>query len=662
MAEEVTQRLSQLFREAGLLDRVGESIPGLVYVFDLVEQRNVFTNRPLADLLGYSPEQVSEMGSMVLPTIIHPDDLPRVIQHHAAVAKLADSRVVEIEYRVRAAGGSWRWLHSWESVLTRDERGMTRQFLGIAHDVSDRVRAEEELRDSERRLAESEQRWRSIVENPFDFVVVIDRDYRYTFVNFVAPGLDMEDLIGKATPFDFVSKDDHGAMQAAFDVVFNEGRAASYDVHVPSLEKWYSSLVGPIRDGDVVTHASVLTRDITSEKRMQEQARRAEAQVRSMEQKLAQSAKLEAVGQLAGGIAHDFNNLLTGMAGIADLLASRLDVNDDACADVADLRSAVARGAGLTRQLLAFSRQQPLTSTLIDMNALLEETARMLVRLIGKDIELEFGRTSEAIFVRADRSQIEQVVLNLALNARDAMPRGGRLQLSLSALELGQTAPELHPDARPGRYVQLRVQDTGTGIDAATLLRIFEPFFTTKPIGAGTGLGLAVVHGIVQQNGGFIGVRSTEGQGTTFEIHLLRCESGVEPSKRPQSTRQGGNETILVVEDDAMTLRVTQKLLAALGYRVECEERGDTALQRMEAGLEFDLLLTDILLPGMDGHSLYQRAAELRPGLAAVFMSGYTAQVFADKGLGEVRPAFLSKPFSHDQLAATVRAALDRRS
>ncbi len=662
MAEEPTKRLSDLFHEAGLIDRLGENIPGLVYVYDLIEQRNVFTNRPLAALLGYSPEQVRAMGSHLLASIVHPDDIPRVVAHHAEMANLAEGQVVEIEFRVRTALGDWLWLHAWESVLTRNAAGRTCRFLGIAHDVTARVRAEDELRESQRLLAESEQRWRSIVENPFDFVVVIDRAYKYTFVNFVAPGLEMEALIGKATPFDFVSKDDHPAMQAAFDTVFNDGRAASYDVYVPSMDKWFSSLVGPIREGNVVTHASVLTRDITAERRMQEQARLAEEQVRLMETKLAQSAKLEAVGQLAGGIAHDFNNLLTGIAGIADLLTHRLGPGDVNLADLNDLREAVSRGAGLTRQLLAFSRHQPIAHTVVDLNLLLADTTRMLRRLIREDIELEFPEADEAHFIRADRTQMEQVLLNLALNARDAMPRGGRLRFTVTGAEVDESARHEHPEARPGSYVRLGVQDSGTGMDAAIVGRIFEPFFTTKPIGAGTGLGLAVVHGIVQQSGGFIQVRSTPGQGSTFDIYLPRGEPGEDLGKATPTRQRGGNETILLVEDDALAQRLTRKLLEILGYKVESAGRGDDALQRAEGGLKFDLLLTDILLPGLDGYSLHQRLRRIHQGLATVFMSGYTADVFADKGIGEIGAAFLQKPFSHDELAEKVRAALDART
>lgn len=662
MSETTSRRLSELFHEAGLLDRLGESIPGLVYVYDLLENRNVFTNHSLAKVLGYSPEQVLEQGDALLSRVVHPDDMPRVLEHHAAMALLADGQVVEIEFRVRSAAGEWIWLHSWESALTRNEEGRTRWFLGIAHDVTSRVRAEEDLRNSQRQLTESEQRWRSIAENPFDFVVVIDRNYKYTFVNFVAPGVERQALLGKATPFDFVSKADHPAMQAAFDSVFKDGRATSYEVYIPTLGKWYSSLVGPIRDEDVVTHASVLTRDITAEKLMQEQARKAEQQLRSMEFKLAQSAKLEAVGQLAGGIAHDFNNLLTGISGIADLLADRPGLDETTRADVADLQRAVLRGTGLTRQLLAFSRQQPIAPTLVDLNVLFEETARMLRRLIREDIAVTFPTAGESLIVRIDRTQIEQVVINLALNACDAMPRGGCLRFGMSAVDVDEETSRELPNARPGPYVHLSVEDTGAGMDAATMDRIFEPFFTTKPIGAGTGLGLSLVHGIVHQNHGFIRVRSRVGQGTAFEIFLPRHDREVTSARSPAASRPGGDEYILLVEDDAMARRLTRRLLERLGYRVECAERGDEALRLLESGSRCDLLLTDVLLPGFDGHTLYQRVRQNLPGLAVVFMSGYTAEVFANEAAASMAGNFLQKPFSHDQLAEAVRAALDERS
>jgi len=652
-------RLSEVLRATSLLDRLDEVVPGLVYVYDLIERRNVYANRSLSSLLGYSQEEVAALGDQVLPTTIHAEDMPRVSVHHAAMLGVADGEIVEIEYRVKDRAGDWRWLHSWEAVLERDEQGVPRRMLGIAQDVTHRVRVEDELRESRQALAASEQRWRSIAENPFDFVIVIDRDFKFTFVNFVAPGLKMEDLIGKQGPLDFATGADHMVMKTALEFAFREGRATSYEVYVEPLQKWYHSLVGPIREGDVVTHLSVLTRDITSEKAAQAHARQTEQQLRQMELKLAQAAKLEAVGQLAGGIAHDFNNLLTGIGGVVELLRLRLPADDPNLSDVLDLRQAVERGAGLTRQLLAFSRQQPIAPTVLDLNLLLEETSRMLGRLIGEDIELLLQPAAGELCVRADRTQLEQVLLNLAVNARDAMSGGGQLRLELSRVCIDPHTPRQHPDARPGDFARLRVSDTGVGMDAGTLSRIFEPFFTTKPIGAGTGLGLSMVHGIVSKAGGFVQVKSQPGAGATFEIWLPLAQERAAVVEVASTPRRGGREAVLLVEDEEMVLRFTSQLLRKLGYEVLGAGCAEDALKEAANGARFDLLLTDVLLPGIDGLELFRRLAAGRGSFPVVFMSGYTDNVLAEKGLQETGAAFLQKPFSHDELAAKVRAALD---
>jgi PAS domain S-box-containing protein len=659
MNEGKDSKLSEVLQATLLIDRLDEVIPGLIYVYDLIECRNVYANRSMASLLGYSTEQVAALADRMLPTVMHADDLPRAIEHHARMVDVADGQVVEIEYRVKDGAGAWRWLHSWETVFERDERGRPKRTLGIAQDVTHRVRIEEELRESQRRLAESEQRWRSIAENPFDFVVVIDHDFKFTFVNFVAPGLQMEDLIGKKGPLDFATGADHLVMKNALELAFREGRATSYEVYAEPLQKWYHSLVGPIRQGDVVTHLSVLTRDISAEKSAQAHARQAEQQLRQMELKLAQAGKLEAVGQLAGGIAHDFNNLLTGIGGVVELLGLRLAKDDPNLKDVLDLRHAVERGAGLTRQLLAFSRQQPIAPTILSLNQLLEETSRMLRRLIGEDIELLLSPAHEEVCVRADRTQLEQVLLNLAVNARDAMAGGGQLRMQLSRAHIDARARQQHPDARPGDFARLRVSDTGLGMDEATIARIFEPFFTTKQIGAGTGLGLSMVHGIVSKAGGFVQVTSQPGAGATFDVWLPLAHERHALPETSAEPRRGGRETVLLVEDEELVLRFTSQLLQKLGYEVIGAARAEDALALIDQGRAFDLLLTDVLLPGMDGLELFRRAAVARGAFPVVFMSGYTDNVLAEKGLEETGAAFLQKPFSHDELAAKVRAALD---
>ena len=647
--------------EFGKLDeQLIELIPGLIYVYDLVEQRNVFTNRSLADFLGYAPEEVAALGDQLLPTIMHPDDLARAHEHHALIRDLQPGKVVEIEYRVRDGAGEWRWLHSWEVVLREEGDHGSPKLLGLAQDITRRVLAEEELRESRRKHAESEQRWRSIAENPFDFVVVIDRNYKYKWVNFSAPGVKMEDLVGKQGPHDFVSARDQAAMTEAFEYAFSRGKPTSYEVYVEQLDKWYHNLVGPILENGDVTQLSILTRDITSEKHAQAQAKEAEHQLRRLETKLAQTAKLEAVGQLAGGIAHDFNNLLTGISGIVELLTLQLE-GHPGLPDVLELRDAVQRGAALTRQLLAFSRQQAISPSVLSLNGLLEKTSRMLRRLIGPDVELVLAISEVPLRVRADPHQLEQVLMNLVVNARDAMPQGGTLKLELAYVSLDERTRIEHPDSRPGQYARLSVSDTGQGMDEATLARIFEPFFTTKPPGSGTGLGLAIVHGIVSTSGGFVEVRSQPQQGSTFEVYLPLTQAELSATSVEPDLRPTGRETVLLVEDEEQVLRYTAQLLTQLGYKVVTTARAEEALALIQAGTQFDLLLTDVRLPGMDGHDLFRRVTAMRGPVPTVFISGFTDNILAEQGLNDAGAIFLPKPFSWHELALKVRTALDTR-
>jgi PAS domain S-box-containing protein len=658
MSEPGIRRLTDVLQGTSGYERLDELIPGMIYIYDLVERRNVFANRSMAELLGYSAGEVAGLGERLLATIVHPDDLSLVMAHHTRQREARPDQIVELEFRVVDRAGESRWLHCWENVLLREPDGTPRQVLGLAQEVTRRVQAEQDLRESRRKLAESEQRWRSIAENPFDFVVVIDRAYKFTYVNFTAPGLQLSELIGNKGPFDFVTTRDHEAMIEAFEFAFSQGRPTSYEVYVEPLDTWYSNLVGPIREGDVVTHLSILTRDISVEKRAQAQAKEAEQQLRRMEAKLAQAAKLEAVGQLAGGIAHDFNNLLTGISGVVEILSARLE-NDPCSEDVLELREAVQRGAALTRQLLAFSRQQTIAPTLLDLNALLETSSRLLRRLIGADIELVLCLGDVTLCVRADPNQLEQVWMNLAVNARDAMPGGGTLKLELSRVRLDENTRAVHPEARPGEYARVSVSDTGQGMEEATVSRIFEPFFTTKPPGAGTGLGLAMVHGIVSKAGGFVEVRSQLAKGTTFDVWLPIAHGQPVPVSVASDARPRGREIVLLVEDEEHVLRTTTHLLQRLGYRVITATRGEEALAAIQGGAQFDVLLTDVLLPGIDGHDLYRRVAALRGRTPVVFMSGYTANVLAEKGLNDAGAVFLAKPFSWNELAVKVRAALD---
>jgi PAS domain S-box-containing protein len=415
----------------------------------------------------------------------------------------------------------------------------------------------------------------------------------------------------------------------------------------------------PVYEKDVIVGAVVSFRDVSEVKQAEEALRRSEEQFRHVQ-------KMEAIGRLAGGVAHDFNNLLTIISGYSDLLLCNiLGPNDPAREGVDEIRKAADRAAALTRQLLAFSRREVLTPRILDLNAIISDMEKMLRRLIGADVRLSLGLAKDLGTVKADPGQIEQVLLNLAVNARDAMPQGGNLLIETANVTLDETNVRVHSEVIPGPFVVLKVTDTGCGMDKATQARIFEPFFTTKGAGKGTGLGLATVYGIVKQAGGSIEVSSEVGRGTSFEVFFPRVDETppVAPSSSSKKANfKGGKETLLVVEDDAAVRSLTRTVLSAHSYSVIEAADADDALRWVaENDHPIDLLLTDVVMPGMSGRVLAQHLELLRPGIKVMYMSGYTDDAVVRHGLMREEINFLQKPFSPETLASKVRAVLDRK-
>ena len=401
--------------------------------------------------------------------------------------------------------------------------------------------------------------------------------------------------------------------------------------------------------------AIVLNQDVTEQRKAEEALHRSEEQLR-------QAQKMEAVGQLAGGIAHDFNNLLTAILSYCELLLEDIRHADPIRADIEQIRQAGLRAAGLTRQLLAFSRRQVLQPKVLSLNSVVESTEGMLRRLIGADIVLEIRSEPGLWYVLADPGQIEQVLVNLVVNARDAMPQGGRIVVSTTNRELRADSPERPNGVRPGSYVMLQVTDTGVGIDPVNHARIFEPFFTTKEPGKGTGLGLSTVYGIVQQSGGHISVDSALGRGATFTA-LLPRHLGGEPlttSKLDRRRLPGGTETLLLVEDEAAVRSSARRLLERQGYTVLEARHGADALRIVEeSGRQIDLVVTDLVMPEMGGRELAERLRTHRPRLKVLFMSGYTEKAIAAGGVMPPNTGFVEKPFTVEQLMRRLREILD---
>lgn len=388
-----------------------------------------------------------------------------------------------------------------------------------------------------------------------------------------------------------------------------------------------------------------------------------EREAENLEQ-LRQAQKMEAVGRLAGGIAHDFNNLLTVITGYSDLMLRKLDRNNELRPKIEEVKKAGDRAAGLTRQLLAFSRKQILQPKIIDLNDIVVDTFKMLQRLIGEDIELLMAPQSKIGKVKADPGQIEQILMNLAVNARDAMPIGGKLTIKTSNVHLDHGYTMQHVAVQPGDYVLLSVSDTGCGMDAETRERIFEPFFTTKEMGKGTGLGLSTVYGIVKQSGGHIWVYSEIGHGTTFKIYLPR-EGASDEAFETAAQRElniSGSETVLLVEDEGAVRQMTKQVLEELGYQVIEAENGPEAIRLNAAhNSEIDLLLTDVVMPRMSGRELADQLTSERPDLRVLYTSGYTEDAIIHHGVLDDGMAFLEKPFTPELVALKVREVLDAR-
>jgi two-component system cell cycle sensor histidine kinase/response regulator CckA len=421
-------------------------------------------------------------------------------------------------------------------------------------------------------------------------------------------------------------------------------------------EKWVNYNKSPIQNQAGQTTGEVLVlRDITERRQAEETLQRTEAQ-------LLQAQKMEAVGRLAGGVAHDFNNLLTAIIGYSQLLQSQLEPNSSMRHDIDEICKAGQRAAALTTQLLAFSRKQVLQPKILDLNNIVANTSKMLSRLIGEDIRFRTTLDPGLKQVKADPGQMEQVLMNLAVNARDAMPDGGSLSIETANVYLDDRYAEQHVDVQPGHHIMLAVSDNGCGMDSKTMAKIFEPFFTTKEQGKGTGLGLATVYGIVKQSGGHLWVYSEPDKGTTFKVYLPQAENESTPLEAalPSDVLPVGTETVLLAEDDLQVRVFASRVLQGLGYRVlEAADGNEALLVAGQTARAIDILLTDVVMPQVGGKNLSEKLKWERPEIKVLFLSGYTADSIVHHGVLDEGMAFLHKPFNSGDLARKVREVLD---
>ncbi|MDX9976271.1 MAG: PAS domain S-box protein, partial [FCB group bacterium] len=573
-------------------------------------------------ITGYAASEFMNDPELFL-RIVHPDDLAAFLEHmDNYIPDTVDKS--EFAFRIRTRNGDLRWInHYCLPVHTTSGAYLGRRACN--RDATESRRAEEALRESERL-------YQSLVENLPQSVFRKDCDGRFTFVN----GVFCQTL-GK-TPGEVLGQDDYSfyprelADQYRADdaSVMESGEAIEKEEEYQPLggpQTFVHVVKVPLRDAEgTVTGVQGLCWDITERMRLEDQLRQAQ--------------KMEAIGQLAGGVAHDFNNLLQVILVNSDFAQGALAPNTEVWEEIDEVRKAAERAADLTRQLLAFSRRQVIRPQNLDMNELVQGMLKMLGRLIGENIEVRFFPAERLDAVRVDKSQIEQILMNLCLNARDSMPQGGKLTLSTEGAVIDGAFAEHNAWAAEGRYVLLSVADSGRGMDAATCARVFEPFFTTKGVGEGTGLGLATVYGIVKQHGGLVHLNSEPDVGTVFKVYLPVAASAAEiPVTVPQPSVEGGAETILVAEDEPMVLELVARTLRSAGYTVLTARDGAEALQVFTRhAAKIDLALLDAMMPGLSGREVMERIHAEDSVIPFLFSSGYSSDaVHANFVAGEDR-------------------------
>jgi PAS domain S-box-containing protein len=635
------RRAERALRESEARFRnMADHAPVIMRVTD-AEGRSNYINLPWFEFTGQSAGEAIGAGWL---DAIHPDDRRRV---EAEIREARDQqKAVRLEYRLRRADGVYRWV--LDSAAARVDDGGA--FLGYVASVVD---------IDERREAEiANARLAAIVESSDDAIVSKGLDGTIMSWNEGAArifGYDAAEMIGSSI-FRLIPPDRHDEERRVLERISRGEPIAR--IETERIRKGGARItielsVSPVRDrkGTIVGAASI-KRDVTERRRA--------------EQQLRQAAKMEAIGRVAGGLAHDFNNQLHALRGFADFVARDPNLGPTAREDLHQVQRAGDRMASLTRQLLAFSRRQVLTPETVDLDNAVSEMQPMLQRLIGSNIEMRIERTPGTKWVQVDPAQMLQVVMNLAINARDAMPGGGRLEMRTGTRALGASDRALIDEfeLRPGEYAVLSVTDSGVGIDPSDLPQIFEPFFTTKGIGEGTGLGLPTVHGIVTQSRGAIEVRSTPGEGTTFTIYLP-LSAPPQPEAPPQDRASGSlsiTARVLVVDDEDLVREVAARSLEQAGFQVQRARHGREALQMLESTARFDLVVSDVVMPVMGGRELGQRLAAIDPELPILWMSGHPREALSDIVGRAEDGRYLQKPIAPDHLVSAVRRVLNLRA
>lgn len=632
-----------------------------------LQGRVINWNRGAERITGYSTDEIVGKHFSCFFTV---DDLLEEVPDSVLLEAASRGRFEGEGVRVRKDGSPF-WAHVVISALY-DAEGKLRGYSKITRDVTEKKQAEENARhlireeaarraaeDSASVIREQSEQMRVTLESIGDAVIAADDDGRVRFLNPVAESLTgWRDAEARGRPLDevlrLIDEETREPVECPGTAALRSGSVVilarrTLLISRDGVECPIADSAAPIRDrAGRVSGVVLVFRDVTESKLLEERYR--------------QSQKMEAVGQLAGGVAHDFNNLLTVILGCCECLENDGAISGESRTWAGEIHKAADRAAGLTRQLLAFSRQQILKPRLLDLNEVIADAGKMIARLIGEDVVVKSTLEPKLRHVRVDAGQMHQVLLNLAVNARDAMPNGGLLSIETANIDLDESYALTNPDVRPGRYVVMNVSDTGVGMDLKTQARIFEPFFTTKDVDKGTGLGLSTVFGIIKQSGGHITVYSEPNEGTTFRVYLPAVTAEGAPSRDdgPRPIVARGSETVLVVEDEDMVRRLACHALRAHGYTVLEARNGIEALVVFERRPDIHLVVSDVVMPEMGGRQLNEQLQKIKPDQKVLFMSGHTSDAVLRHGVSESKSNFIQKPFSPTQLAKTVREILDR--
>jgi two-component system cell cycle sensor histidine kinase/response regulator CckA len=633
----------RLFEREELFRLISDNAADMIAVVDMDGNR-IYNSQSYSRVLGYDEDELKHSSSFEQ---VHPDDREMVRKAAEDARRTGIGRT--LEYRIRHKDGSWRVLESTASVI-RTPRGEPQKLVIVNRDITERKEAAESLR-------QSESGFRSMVEDaPYGIFrchsngkllsanPAFQRMLRYDHRDELLQTNLVEDVFDSPSEFQKLKN------------LVDDGKEFK-DVAVELRRKDGNKITVRCRGRSVTDPEGLPSFDVFAEDVTEK---------RILERQLQMAAKMEAVGRLSGGVAHDFNNLLGVIIGYSQLFKRKLDPQSPLREHAEEIEKAGQRAAALTRQLLAFSRQQVLTPAVLNLNDLVAEMLKMLPRLIGEDIAMSTSLAADLGRVKADHGQIEQVIMNLAVNARDAMPSGGQLRIETANRELDQGYVRHHPGARPGQYVMLSVVDSGTGIDAETLAHIFEPFFTTKELGKGTGLGLATVYGVVKQSEGYVWVDSELGKGASFQIFLPRVEeeqTAQVPMKTLEGQGAGASETILLVEDSEPLRKLTRSFLESHGFDVLVAQNGEEAIDvEARTSKKIHLLLTDVVMPGINGRVLAERLHLKQREMKVLYISGYTDSFIAIHGVLERGMTLLNKPYTEDELVQKVRETLRRRA